>query len=449
MARAFVTAPMLLMLVVITASAQGQVEELRARLESRFEIVPIADGVVLTPRFRTQIKSVELSDATIAIDGTPVSGPELRERLGNDANLVLQASYLDAAGRRALAIGPSTRDARSGQGITPPPQPVDPTAPTVLPTPPALPELPGTPRNRRREDVVRIGGSVSVDSDEHVRGDVVVIGGSANINGEVDGEVVVVGGSARFGPQADVRGDITVVGGGLSRDEKAIIRGGIHEVGFGDIAWRGRGEWGRNADWDWMNGIYPVARLTGTLVRITLLILLTALVLFVAKVPVEQIADRVAVDPVKSWFVGFLAEMLFIPVLIMTAVVLAISIIGIPLLVLLPVAIVALLVVMLVGFTAVAYHIGRLLQDKVDMLRTRPYAATFTGILLIVSPVLLARLVGLAGLGFIVWPIAAVGFLLEYSVWTAGLGAAALVRFNRPPQPRAMVTTTPTAPISA
>ena len=71
---------------------------------------------------------------------------------------------------------------------------------------------------------------------------------------------------------------------------------------------------------------------------------------------------------------------------------------------------------MLVGFTAVAYHIGRLLQDKVDALRTRPYAATFTGILLIVSPVLLARLVGLTGgLGFFVWPIAAVGFLLEYT----------------------------------
>ena len=58
--------------------------------------------------------------------------------------------------------------------------------------------------------------------------------------------------------------------------------------------------------------------------------------------------------------------------------------------------------------------------------------------------VLLARLVGLTGdLGFVVWPIAAVGFLLEYSVWTAGLGAAALVRFNRPPQQPAMVTTTP------
>ena len=430
MARTFITTPMLLMLAVIAASAQSQVDDLRTRLEPRFEIVPIANGIVLTPRFMTSIKSVEVSDSTIAIDGAPVTGRELRERLGNDADLVLQVSYLDAAARRSLAADK-----------TPPPKPVE-TAPTIDPGP-IEPQQPRTPRARRREDIVRIGGSVTVDSDEFVRGDVVVVGGSASINGEVDGEVVVVGGSARFGPQADVRGDITVVGGGLSRDPGAVIRGAINEVGFGAIPWRG--EWGRHADWDWMNGIYPVARLTGTLVRVTLLVLLTTLVLFVAKTPVEQIADRVAADPVKSWFVGFLAEMLFIPVLIMTAFVLAISIIGIPLLVLLPVAIVALLVVMLVGFTAVAYHIGRLLQDKVDALRTRAYAATFVGILLIVSPVLLARLVGLTGdLGFIVWPIAAVGFLLEYSVWTAGLGAAALVRFNRPAQPpSAAMTTTP------
>jgi nitrate reductase NapE component len=434
MARTFITAPMLLMLAVIAASAQSHVDDLRTRLEPRFEIVPIANGIVLTPRFRTSIRSIELSDSTIAIDGAPVTGRELHERLGNDADLVLQASYLDAAARRSLAAG-----------TVPSPKPVDPTAPTIDPGSMERmePQAPRTPRARRREDIVRIGGSVTVDSDEFVRGDVVVIGGSASINGEIDGEVVVVGGSARFGPQADVRGDITVVGGGLSRDPAAVIRGGINEIGFGGIPWRG--EWGRHANWDWMNGIYPVARLTGTLVRITLLLLLTTLVLFVAKTPVEQIADRVAADPVKSWFVGFLAEMLFIPVLIMTAVVLAISVIGIPLLVLLPVAIVALLVVMLVGFAAVAYHIGRLLQDKVDGLRTRPYAATFVGILLIVSPVLLARLVGLTGdLGFIVWPIAAVGFLLEYTVWTAGLGAAALVRFSRPAQPPpAVITTTP------
>ena len=105
MARTFITAPMLLMLAVITASAQSQVDDLRTRLEPRFEIVPIANGIVLTPRFKTSIKSVEVSDSTIAIDGAPVTGRELRERLGDDADLVLQVSYLDAAARRSLAAG--------------------------------------------------------------------------------------------------------------------------------------------------------------------------------------------------------------------------------------------------------------------------------------------------------------------------------------------------------
>jgi hypothetical protein len=143
---------------------------------------------------------------------------------------------------------------------------------------------------------------------------------------------------------------------------------------------------------------------------------------------------------VKSWFVGFLAEMLFFPVLVLTIVVLAISIIGIPLLVLVPVAIVAVMVAMLVGFTGVAFHLGRLMQQRIDGLRGREYAATFVGIVLIVSPVLISRLIGfIDGLGIAVWSIAAVAFLLEYMVWTAGLGAAALVRFSRPAQPPAAV----------
>ena len=81
MARAFITAPILVLLSVMSVSAQSHVDELRSKLESRFEIVPIANGIVLTPRFRTAIKSVELSDSTIAIDGAPVTGRELRERL--------------------------------------------------------------------------------------------------------------------------------------------------------------------------------------------------------------------------------------------------------------------------------------------------------------------------------------------------------------------------------
>jgi hypothetical protein len=109
------------------------------------------------------------------------------------------------------------------------------------------------------------------------------------------------------------------------------------------------------------------------------------------------------------------------------------------------VAIVALLVVMLVGFTAVAYHIGRLLQDKVG----RVAIASLRGDVCWHPSDRVARAAGAAcradrrTSGSSCGRFAAVGFLLEYSVWTAGLGAAALVRFNRPAQPPAMVTTTP------
>ena len=151
MARTFVATPILLMLVVLAASAQSHVDELRSRLESRFEIVPIANGIVLTPRFRTSIKSVELSDSTIAIDGAPVTGRELRERLGNDADLVLQVSYLDAAARRSLAAG-KTPPPKAGRS--------DGAHDRSRFHDRVEPEVPRTPRARRREDIVRIGGSV-------------------------------------------------------------------------------------------------------------------------------------------------------------------------------------------------------------------------------------------------------------------------------------------------
>ena len=48
------------------------------------------------------------------------------------------------------------------------------------------------------------------------------------------------------------------------------------------------------------------------------------------------------------------------------------------------------------------------------------------------SPILLARLVGLAGgpLWLMSFGLAMLGFLFEYVAWTVGLGAIALVRFN-------------------
>ena len=56
---------------------------------------------------------------------------------------------------------------------------------------------------------------------------------------------------------------------------------------------------------------------------------------------------------------------------------------------------------------------------------------------MIVSPVLIARILGLAG--GLLFPITGtlvfVGLLIEYLAWTVGFGAVALLRFNKPAAP--------------
>jgi hypothetical protein len=399
--------------------ATGDLKTLQTRLQQRFDLLPIANGVVLKPRFPTPVRSIEVTDTAIAVDGTPVTGAELRQKLGNDADLLFQLSYLDEPSRRTLlglAEAPATTD-------------------QAKPLPDTAQDM---SRPKRRDAIVRVGGSVSVAQDEHVTDDVVVVGGSGDIDGQVDGEVTVIGGSLTLGPHANIRRDVNVVGGTLSRDPNAIVTGKVSEVGVGSSLFSRRGSrtfiFGRPTNGLSPNpGPGPVVRFGGTIVRVVLLMLLAALVLLLGRPHVEQIAERAAAEPVKSWVVGFLAEILFVPMLVLTVVVLAISIIGIPLLLLVPVAIVAAAILALVGFTGIAYHVGGLLQGHFEPLRPRPYAAVLAGIIAIVSPLLLARLVGLTGqLGIIVGTLVVIGTVAEYLAWTTGLGAAALARFERP-----------------
>src|SRR5262245_33636474 len=74
---------------------------------------------------------------------------------------------------------------------------------------------------------IAFGQDVRVDSDEEVADTVIVIGGSANIEGRVREGLLVVGGDARLGPKADVSGEIVLVGGHLIREEGARHHGRV------------------------------------------------------------------------------------------------------------------------------------------------------------------------------------------------------------------------------
>jgi hypothetical protein len=385
-------------------------EDLRQRIEERFEVLPLHDGLALRPKSPMRgVRSIELSDGTIAIDGTPATGGELRRKLGPDADLVIRLSYLDVDARRALFGAGSTGAAE------PPPR----------------------PRRMRHLEAerVRVGGNVTVDDDETVT-DAVVIGGSLDVQGHVLHDVVVIGGILTIGPHAEIGRDITVIGGMIRRDPGAQVAGRVNQVGTGfDL--RGL-RWGRvpfaplflwGSIW---GGLFA---LVSTVTRVAVLSLLASLVLLIGGDYVERVGARAAAEPIKAGIVGVLAQLLFFPLLIITIVVLVVTIIGIPLLALIPFAVLALALVALVGFTAVAQHVGRVVSTRMGSSQPNPYLTAILGILVVMSPVLLGRILGLGdGVSF---PLAAVlmmlGFMVEYVAWTVGFGAVALNRFARPP----------------
>jgi hypothetical protein len=343
----------------------------------------------------------------VSINGQELTGRELRERLGSDADLVLRVTYLDEAQQRQLAGGEPAPAAAAAPAPNPPP--------------------PSTPGRRRIGEMVRVGGNVRVERDELVERDVVVVMGSAQIDGEVEREVTVVMGSLTLGPEAIVHRDVNVIGGTLNRSPTARIDGSVHNVGLGSGPWN-RGEVG---DALRERVFWRMGGLAGTLLRVTLVLLLSLAVVALGPAYVERIADRTAVDPLRAGLIGFFAELLFFPVLVITVVVLAISIIGIPLLVLVPFGIVLALIVLLVGFTGVAYQVGRALHARFGWSGRGAYASVALGVLVIGALTVLARSAALIGGGLFGFPLAALGYFVEYVAWTIGFGAAILVWLHR------------------
>jgi len=400
---------------------------LRSRVEARYDIVPLRAGIGLRPKVaRAGVQMIEISDGTIAIDGVSVSGRELRDRIGADADVIIQLSYYDADERRAFLGQTEQRPA----DIPSEPRPRERSrekAPPPAPAPP--PDRPTVTRHRVGERV-RVFGSVRVARDESVDGQVVAVLGSAHIDGHVADQVVAVLGSVDLGPDASVEGDVVAVGGRVRRADGAQIGGRITEVTLppnAEIHW---------APW-WgpaiaLGAFGGAGRLFGTLFRLFLLGVLASVVVLVVPQGVDRIRQRVRTEPMKMGLIGLLAQLLFFPVLILTIVVLAISIVGIPLLLLVPFAIVALLFVLLWGFTGSAYVLGDWAAAQSGRSEDAPYMRVWLGILVVLTPLLAARLFGIVGgpLNFAALMVAAVGLMFEYIVWTIGFGAALTTAFE-------------------
>src|SRR5687768_6886266 len=79
----------------------------------------------------------------------------------------------------------------------------------------------------------------------------------------------------------------------------------------------------------------------------------------------------------------------------------------------------------LVGFTGTAAAIGNAVQRRFSPGATTPYAAVVVGVLVLLLPVILGRVLAVVG-----WPLSpaavllvGVGFTLELLAWASGFGA--------------------------
>jgi hypothetical protein len=420
--------------------ASAAERRVRDAVLAQYRVLPVQNGIILVPLSRIEaVDNIELRDGTIAINGRVVTGGEIRDRLGRGADLVLELSYLTLVAQQRLLLP------TAGQAASKLPEPPRPPAPpdVEVPRAPELPDVPESPSryrgfpdrtfNREMEARVRVGGSITVAEDEHVTGAVVAVAGSVTVNGRVNEDVVAVGGNVRLGRRAEVRGDVVVVGGTIEREPGAVVHGKVSEVGIMIPGLRIRPNW-NSWSFPWFDsGQWRVFRLFASLVRMALFGLLATLILLLAPRAVQRVQMAVTTQFWKSALVGLLAQLFFVPVLVLTIVVLAVSIIGIPLLVLVPFGVLAFFVALLLGLTGAASGLARLIQNRSSWTTSASFSLLAIGLALIWGITVLGRLVGLGGgpLAQIGAVVVLTGFIIEYAAWTVGLGGALLTRFGR------------------
>lgn len=300
-------------------------------------------------------------------------------------------------------------------------------------------------------DLVVMGGSAQIREGGRVTGNLVAMGGETRIEGQVDGDVVVYGGDVRLTGTAVVRGDLVDYGGEIRRDEGAQVLGRSVSAGSGGWAppsppsppvvtgpWTG--DWGEPRVNVYGSGRGAWSLLQNLAEAIIAFLAVAALgVLLIAFAPknlslVQQTATEMWPISLGVGFLTLLVAILVIIVLLVPAIILFVigailtatiigAIVGIPVILLgaallfIPAAIVV--VATLMGWVAISQYVG----DRVMAVIDRP------------SNPMLSFLVGLVLLSLL-GAVPCIGWLFTLGLACIALGAVVLSRAGTvlPPQ---------------
>jgi hypothetical protein len=274
--------------------------------------------------------------------------------------------------------------------------------------------------------VVRVFNDVVIDENEQVDGDVVTVFGSSKIDGHITGNAVAVFGSVTLGPRAAVDGDMVAILGRIDRAEGATVGGESVDIGV-------------------TPPIPGLPALPTLLLCAALLIVLSIVGGWIVSMVMPQRLLRIAATASRRTTGSVLLGLVSVPLLILSCALLCITVIGIPVALMMPIAFA---VVVWIGQYAGAYGLGlKLLRRRLGegsviaplSAGTLFIAAFFVAGALLAGPPGATRTLGL----FLV----AVGGLFGFALTIIGTGAVLLSRFGS--RPRDAVFEPATAPATA
>jgi hypothetical protein len=480
-------------------------QPLRQQVESRFEVLPVSDGLVLRPRQpMAGIRTLEVRDGQLAIDGREAEADDLERRIGAAAAAPVRSLLeLDPDELRDL-FGLSTSLPEPPDQLPPADQgamdqqmaerraeierqqaeirqrieeELSRRADDVQRRPEDLAReleragrrgrhrrdsdarvVMGTPVHVEKDettgDVVAVGGSITVEGE--VDGDAVAVGGSNHITGTVEGTAVSVGGSVHLGPEARVMGDVVSVGGTVEREPGAEVMGQVTEVSL----WQGLGgsfvfPWNvarhGTIDGGYFDG--ALLRFVRCIVFVLVLILFGALASAVARNPLERISAVAGEEPWKAAVVGLLAVLLFLPAILIVLVLLAVSIVGIPLLLLWPFGVLACVFAAVFGYFCSAHALARWSERRFGWRVAGPIATMVLGVFLLQGAWLMARLVDVVDsshnfAGFLRIMLLLFWMLVNLSAALVGVGSLILARRRGPIPAQPLLAASP-PPVSS
>ena len=311
------------------------------------------------------------------------------------------------------------------------------------PEPPEPPEPPD-----HDNDLVRFGQDIEIEQSKTVEGSVVAIGGNIEVHGHVQGDCTAVGGSVTVDSTGVVNGDAVSVGGSTTLVPGGKIMGSNVSVGGGTSLFRHHHGF---LPYLGMMGVgAAVAGVMTTIVQLLITLLLAWLALLLIRERLVFAVERMSTHFGKSLLWGLVAWMgaiVAIPTIIIVGaiamVILVITIIGIPVAILLLLAMIfaligaALGIVILVflGYVNGCMYLGRLvLHRRTPGASVSPMKAVIVGSILILGIKILGNMIGFLGLVFLMPIGIALGIaaaVLCAVLTTTGMGALVLTRLGK------------------